>query len=52
MKHITALVSGKGGVGKTLLTAAFGVAEARKGKRVLLLDLDMGMGNLDLALGL
>lgn len=52
MKHITAIISGKGGVGKTMLTAAFGLAEARRGKRVLLLDLDMGMGNLDLALGL
>jgi septum site-determining protein MinD len=52
MKHITAIISGKGGVGKTMLAAAFGLAEARRGKRVLLLDLDMGMGNLDLALGL
>lgn len=52
MSRVLAFVSGKGGVGKTLLTAAFGVAAARAKKRVLLLDLDMGMGNLDLILGL
>ncbi len=52
MSRVVAFVSGKGGVGKTILSAAFGVAAARAGKRVLLLDLDMGMGNLDLALGL
>ncbi len=52
MSRVMAFVSGKGGVGKTVLSAAFGVAAARAGHRVLLLDLDMGMGNLDLALGL
>ena len=52
MSQVMAFVSGKGGVGKTLLSAAFGVAAARAGKRVLLLDLDMGMGNLDLVFGL
>ena len=52
MSQVMAFVSGKGGVGKTLLSAAFGVAAARAGKRVLLLDMDMGMGNLDLVFGL
>ncbi len=52
MSRVMAFVSGKGGVGKTVLSAAFGVAAARAGHRVLLLDLDMGMGNLDLVLGL
>lgn len=48
---IYAFASGKGGVGKTLLTAAFGITLSRKGKRVLLIDGDMGMRNMDLLLG-
>lgn len=46
-----ALASGKGGVGKTLLTAAFGLALAEAGHAVLLVDGDMGLRNLDLVLG-
>lgn len=52
MKNAAAILSGKGGVGKTLLTAAFGVSLARKGKKVLLADLDMGLRNLDIPLGM
>ncbi len=51
MAKILSFASGKGGVGKTLLTAAFGIHLARKGKKVLLIDGDMGMRNMDLALG-
>lgn len=47
-----ALASGKGGVGKTFLTASFGLALARQGASVLLLDGDMGLRNLDLPLGM
>lgn len=41
---------GKGGVGKTTLTADLGIALARAGKRVLLVDLDLGLANLDVVL--
>jgi len=51
MKNAAAILSGKGGVGKTLLTAALGVSLARKGEKVLLADMDMGLRNLDIPLG-
>ncbi len=47
-----AVVSGKGGTGKTSLTAGVGAALAQSGRRVLCLDCDIGLRNLDLALGL
>ena len=47
-----AIVSGKGGTGKTSLTAGVGTALAQSGKRVLCVDCDIGLRNLDLALGL
>ena len=47
-----AVVSGKGGTGKSSLVANLGVAMAEMGQRVLLLDGDWGMGNVDLLLGL
>ena len=47
-----AVVSGKGGTGKTSFTAGVGTALALSGKRVLCLDCDVGLRNLDLALGL
>lgn len=52
MAHILSFASGKGGVGKTLLCAAMGILLARQGKKVLLIDGDMGMRNMDLVLGL
>ena len=45
-------VSGKGGTGITSFTAGVGTALAMSGKRVLCLDCDIGLRNLDLALGL
>ncbi len=50
----TALVvtSGKGGVGKTTSSANIGTALALQGKRVVLLDLDIGLRNLDVVMGL
>ena len=47
-----AVVSGKGGTGKTSFTAGVSTALAMSGKRVLCLDCDIGLRNLDLALGL
>ena len=47
-----AVVSGKGGTGKTSFTAGVGEALALSGRRVLCLDCDVGLRNLDLALGL
>ena len=47
-----AVVSGKGGTGKTSFVSGVGAALARRGQRVLCLDCDTGLRNLDLALGL
>lgn len=46
------VTSGKGGTGKTSLTAAVSSCLAALGKRVLCIDLDIGLRNLDIALGL
>lgn len=46
-----AVTSGKGGVGKTQLAANLGVSLAQQGLRVLMLDADLGLASLDLALG-
>ncbi|MGP1534915.1 MAG: AAA family ATPase [Dialister pneumosintes] len=51
MSRLTAIVSGKGGVGKSTLTAAIGITLARAGKKVLLIDGDLGLCNLDIILG-
>lgn len=47
-----ALVSGKGGVGRTLLAASLGALLAARGNRVAMVDLNTGMRGLDMALGL
>ena len=46
------ITSGKGGVGKTTSTANIGIALALMGKRVCLIDMDIGLRNLDVILGL
>ena len=46
------ITGGKGGVGKTTLAANLGVELARAGRRVLLVDLDLGLGNLHVSLRL
>ncbi len=50
--HIIAITSGKGGVGKTNIVANLGYALRKSGKKVLILDSDFGLGNLDVLLGL
>jgi flagellar biosynthesis protein FlhG len=50
--HIIAITSGKGGVGKTILTANLAAALARAGRRVLVMDADLGLANLDILLNL
>ena len=45
------ICSGKGGGGKTTLTANLGIALARLGLRTVVLDADFGLRNLDLLLG-
>jgi len=47
-----AVASGKGGVGKSILAANLAVALGRAGRRVLLVDGDLGLGNLSMLLGL
>jgi len=49
---ILAVTSGKGGVGKTFVTANLAAALARQGERVLVLDADLGLANLDVVLNL
>jgi flagellar biosynthesis protein FlhG len=50
--RITAVTSGKGGVGKTFVSANLAAALARQGRRVLVLDADLGLANLDVMLNL
>ncbi len=50
--RVIAVTSGKGGVGKTNVVANLAVELARAGKRVLVLDADLGLGNIDVLLGL
>ncbi|MFW6076554.1 MAG: septum site-determining protein MinD [Hyphomicrobiales bacterium] len=51
MAQVVVVTSGKGGVGKTTSTAALGAALAMSGKRVAIIDFDVGLRNLDLVMG-
>src|SRR5690625_2515971 len=46
------VLSGKGGVGKSNIAINFSISLLRRQKKVLLIDLDVGMGNVDILLGL
>lgn len=50
--EVLVVTSGKGGVGKTTVTASLGAALAIRGKRTLVIDADIGLRNLDVILGL
>ena len=50
--RILAITSGKGGVGKTFVSANLAAALTRRGRRVLVLDADLGLANLDIVLNL
>lgn len=52
MSRVIVITSGKGGVGKTTVTANLGSALTQLGRKVALLDADFGLRNLDLLLGL
>ena len=52
MSRIIVITSGKGGVGKTTSSANLGMALAKLGRKVVLVDADFGLRNLDLLLGL
>ena len=51
MAQVVVITSGKGGVGKTTTTAALGAALAHLGERVVVIDFDVGLRNLDLVMG-
>jgi septum site-determining protein MinD len=51
MSKVLVVTSGKGGVGKTTTTAALGAALAQSGDKVVVIDFDVGLRNLDLVLG-
>ncbi len=52
MGEVIVITSGKGGVGKTTTTANLGSALAMQGKKVVLIDTDIGLRNLDVVMGL
>jgi flagellar biosynthesis protein FlhG len=50
--RVIAVTSGKGGVGKTNVTANLAVLAAKAGKRVLIIDADLGLANVEIVFGL
>ncbi len=52
MSRMVAIASGKGGVGKTFLSATLAHALVRRGRRCLVFDGDLGLANLDVQLGI
>ena len=52
MSEVIVITSGKGGVGKTTTSANVGTGLAVLGKRVVLVDTDIGLRNLDVVMGL
>lgn len=51
MAKIIVVTSGKGGVGKTTTSAAFGTGLALRGQKTVIIDFDVGLRNLDLIMG-
>lgn len=52
MHNVIVITSGKGGVGKTTTVANLGTGLAKEGKKVVMIDTDIGLRNLDVVLGL
>ena len=52
MSEVIVVTSGKGGVGKTTITANLSIALAKLGKKVIAIDTDIGLRNLDVVMGL
>ena len=52
MGEVIVITSGKGGVGKTTTTANIGIGLAQSGKKVVVIDTDLGLRNLDVVMGL
>jgi septum site-determining protein MinD len=52
MSEVIVITSGKGGVGKTTATANIGTALAKLNKKVVMIDTDIGLRNLDVVMGL
>lgn len=52
MGEVIVITSGKGGVGKTTTTANLGMGLAAEGKKVIVIDTDLGLRNLDVVMGL
>ncbi len=50
--RVLSVTSGKGGVGKTAFVANIGICMARTGKKVLILDADLGLANIDVVFGI
>src|SRR3979490_2781103 len=51
MSKVVVVTSGKGGVGKTTPSASLGAAPAQAGNKVVVVDFDVGLRNLDLVMG-
>ena len=52
MGEVILVASGKGGTGKTMFSVNMGAMLSRYGYRVMLIDMDMGLRNMDLYLGM
>jgi septum site-determining protein MinD len=52
MQNVIVITSGKGGVGKTTTVANLGTGLAKEGRKVVMIDTDIGLRNLDVVLGL
>jgi flagellar biosynthesis protein FlhG len=50
--RVLSITSGKGGVGKTAVVSNVAVTLAKQGKKVLIIDADLGLANVDVVLGL
>ncbi len=52
MTRVLSITSGKGGVGKTAVVSNIAVSLAKQGKKVLVIDADLGLANIDVVLGI